>query len=227
MEAIASSFGLSTDQIRWSNGLKTTDLSAGTTLYLPSVPGIVYTLADGDSVDSLAEKYGSSAEAIERENNLISRGLSSGLKIVLPDGVLPETERPEYVAPTPVRTYYVPAATTLTYSSSNPMPWGWCTWFAWQWRYDNGNPLPRNLGNARYWDDKLYGAYAIDRTPSYGAVFVDESGYYGHVGIVLSVNANGSITITDMNGHAGWGRVDVREVAPAEYGRWSFIHNKL
>ena len=221
MESIATSFGLTTDQIRWSNGLKTTELSAGQTLYIPSTPGIVYTIKEGDSLDSIASKYGSVAAEIEEKNNLTARGVVAGIKIALPNGVVPETERPEYVPPTPVVTY------TPTYrlyaSSSNPMPYGWCTWFAWQWRSENGAPLPGGLGNARYWASQLAPYYPVSRTPSYGAVFVSQSGYYGHVGIVTAVNGDGSIEITDMNGVAGWGRIGSRTLSPSEWGSYQFV----
>ena len=223
MDSIASAYGLSTDQIRWSNGLKTTDVSAGQTLYLPSVSGIVYTVKEGDSSASIAEKYGSSAGEIEEKNNLAARGIVAGTRIVIPGGTLPETERPEYVAPAPVQitpVYY----RSLNYVNYNPMPWGWCTWWAWQWRYENFSPLPSGLGNARYWDNQLYGRYRIDRNPEWGAVFVAEGGYYGHVGIVEAVYDDGSIRISDMNGAAGWGRVGYRTVYPAEWGQWSFVH---
>ena len=224
MDAIASAFGLSTDQLRWSNGLKTTDISEGNTLYLPSVAGIVYTVKEGDSLDSISEKYGSTAEEIKEKNNLAVRSLSSGLKIVIPGGTLPEKERPEYVAPVVRPTYYRP----LSYSSANPMPWGWCTWYAWQRRYEMGRQLPSGLGNARYWDNQLYGRYNINRTPAPGAVFVSEAGYYGHVGIVESVDSTtNTIVISDMNGRAGWGREDTRTVQYSEWSAWSFIHDPL
>ena len=226
MEAIAEKFGLTTDQIRWSNNLKTTEISAGSVLYLPSVAGIIYTVKSGDSVDSVAEKYGSSSEQIIAYNDLETSGtLTDGARIILPSGSLPETERPEYVAPKPVTytpTYY---ATTLYSTSSNPMPWGWCTWYAWQWRYDNGKPLPGGLGNARYWASQLAArGFAVDKTPQYGDVFVSGAGYYGHVGIVTGVNGDGSIQITDMNGVAGWGRVGSKTVDQSEWAYWQFVH---
>lgn len=223
MEAIAASFGLTTDQIRWSNGLKNTDISAGQTLYLPSVAGIVYTIKEGDTADSIASKYGSSADEIADKNNLASRGVTAGTKIVIPGGVVPETERPEYVPPAPVQTY------TPTYNlyatSSNPMPYGWCTWYAWQWRYENGSPLPGGLGNARYWASQLGSkGFAVGREPAYGAVFVSQAGYYGHVGIVTGVNADGSIEITDMNGVAGWGRVGTKIVSAGEAASYQYVY---
>ncbi len=226
MEDIAEAFGLSTDQIRWSNGFKTTSLDEGETIYLPSVPGIVYTIKEGDSTSSIADKYGSSAEEIEEKNNLGARGVKAGTKIVIPGGELPETERPEYVAPAPTPTYTT-SYISLSYSGSNPMPYGWCTWYAWQRRYELGMPLPTGLGNARYWDDQLYGAYRIDRNPEPGAVFVAEGGYYGHVGIVESVNGDGTITISDMNGPQGWGRIATHTYSESEWGNYSFIHEAL
>lgn len=228
MDNIAASFGLSTDQIRWSNGMKNTDVSQDQTLFLPSVSGIVYTVKEGDTVQSIAEKYGSTVEEIEEKNNLTTRGLSSGVKIVVPNGVVPETERPEYVAPaqsTYVGTSVYAPQTTLYSTSSNPMPYGWCTWYAWQWRADNSRTLPGGLGNARYWAGQLASkGYSVDGNPSYGDVFVSQAGYYGHVGIVTGVNGDGTIEITDMNGISGWGRVGTKTVSQSEWGSWQFVH---
>lgn len=231
MDSIANKFNISTDQIRWSNGLKTAETSAGQVLYIPSVSGIVYTVKAGETIDGIAEKYGSNTELIVAYNDLESTGsVSEGQRLVLPDGSLPETERPEYVAPVVVR------PTTSSYSSTirwggggNPMPYGWCTWFAWQWRHDNlGDEytLPSGLGNARYWDSQLAGSFYIDKTPQYGDVFVSKGGYYGHVGIVTGVNGDGSITITDMNGPQGWGRVATRTIQASEWSYYSFVHQR-
>ena len=224
MDAIAAAFGLSTDQIRWSNGMKTTDLTAGQIIYLPSVSGIVYTIKDGDSLDSIASKYGSSAAEIEDKNNLSARGVIAGTKIAVPNGVVPETERPEYVAPKPVTYTYVPTY-NLYATNSNPMPYGWCTWYAWQWRYENGMALPGGLGNARYWASQLAArGYSVGREPAYGAVFVSQAGYYGHVGIVTAVYGDGNIQITDMNGIAGWGRVGSKTIGPGEWSSYQFVY---
>ena len=226
MESIAAAFGLTTDQIRWSNGLKTTDLSAGQTLYLPSVSGIVYTIKDGDTTASIAEKYGSSAAEIEDKNNLASRGVVSGTHIVIPGGIVPETERPEYVAPAPVTT-----TTTDTYygylynTGSHPMPWGWCTWWAWQRRNELGRTLPGGLGNARNWAWQPANAgYAVDKTPEPGAVFVSTGGYYGHVGVVEAVNDDGTLSVSDMNYAGNFGRVTYRTVQYSEWAYWQFVH---
>ena len=223
MDDIATRFGLTTDQIRWSNNLKTTDIDEGDVLYLPSTPGIIYTVKSDDEIDEIADKYDSDSEQIIAYNDLETSGLSSGARIILPGGTLPEKERPEYVAPKPATSSYTPS-TRLYSTSSNPMPYGWCTWFAWEWRNTHGDPLPGGLGNARYWAGQLASrGYKVDRTPEYGAVFVSQAGYYGHVGIVTGVNGD-TIEITDMNGRAGWGRIDTRDVEASEWGSWQFVH---
>ena len=102
MESIAAKYGLTTDQIRWSNGLKTTAVSLGNKLLLPSVPGIVYTVKSGDTVNSIVSRYGGSAAEIVALNDLEMKNISDGMKIVIRNGFLPVTERPEYVA----RYYY-------------------------------------------------------------------------------------------------------------------------
>ena len=57
LDSIAKAFGVSKDHIRWSNGMKKEDVEVGKELLIPSVDGIVYKAKDGDTVDSLAEKY--------------------------------------------------------------------------------------------------------------------------------------------------------------------------
>ena len=228
MEIISEKTGISTDEIRWSNGLKTTDVEPGQTLYIPSVSGIVYTVKNDDSIESIVEKYGSSVELIIAYNDLESTGtVTEGQRIVLPDGTLPETERPEYVPPKPAYSGY--SSTIHWGGGGNPMPYGWCTWFAWQWRHDNMGDdytLPSGLGNARYWDGQLAGSFYIDGNPQYGDVFVSKGGYYGHVGIVTGVNDDGSITITDMNGPQGWGRVATRDIEAGEWHSYNFVHGR-
>lgn len=235
LDSIAAKHGISADQIRWSNGLKTSDVSAGTLLYLPSTSGIVYTVKSGDTVDSIASKYGSSAEEIIALNDLEMSGLVEGAKIVVKDGSLPNTERPEYVAPAPV---YTPATVyTYTYLGSSserqdievmgyyyglggPYGAGQCTQWAWYKRQD----LPSMLGNANSWAYNAAAAgYLVNRTPSAGAVFQTNSGWYGHVGYVESVNGDGSIVVTEMNYGVPF-RVTRSTIPASAVGNFNYIH---
>ena len=89
------------DQIRWSNGMKNETLTVGKSIYVPLLNGIVYKAKSGDTPESLAKKYGSDAELIIAYNNLENKTISANMMVLLPNGTLPEKERPEYVAPTP------------------------------------------------------------------------------------------------------------------------------
>lgn len=233
MESIAAKYHITTDQIRWSNGKKTTAVSAGETLYLPSSAGIVYTVKSGDTLESISQKYGSSPNEIAILNDLEISGISDGMKIFIKNGNLPERERPEYVPPAP-RTNYtytylgntstrhnlrVTARGFFANSPGNPGVRGNCTWFAWYWRSTD----PRSLGtlgregrNARTWD-RDYAYRGVGSEPRVGAVFQTAAGGggYGHVGIVTGINADGSIEIVEMN-YAGWSNVSEATI-PAEH----------
>ncbi len=85
-----------------------------------------------------------------------------------------------------------------------------CTdWVAWRTGASGG------LGNAKLWDDRApsYG-YAVTNTPTKGAAAVSNSGYYGHVMYVESVNGDGTITISDYN-RAGTGKYSVATINPS------------
>lgn len=233
LDTIAAKYNVSTTQIRWSNGLKTDEVSVGQTLLVPTVPGIAYTVKDGDTVASLAEKYKSDAQLLIALNDLEKdQTLNPGAVLILPNGELPETERPEYVVATGSNGKYHSGASTSShysavYASGNKYAYGWCTWYAWQWRKDTlGDAMPSNMGNASSWARSAAAAgYTVSRTPVYGAVFQTTGGsYYGHVGVVTAVNGDGSITISDMNGIAGWGRVGSKTISAAEAAKYNYIY---
>lgn len=234
LASLATKYRLTETQIRWSNQLKNNNLSVGSNLYLPSTPGIIYKVKSGDTIESLATKYQSSIESITVVNDLeTTNGLTTGAIIILPNGQLPEAERPEYVPPAPRIVTPAPIQgyinSRIYWTSSNPMPWGWCTWYAWARRskMSDNYHLPGGLGNANTWDNSLYGRYRIDGQPQAGAIFQTDYGYYGHVGIVDSVNPDGTITISDMNGIAGWGRIGSRTIPQSEWRAYKYIHERL
>lgn len=247
MEWIAYYYGLTTDQIRWSNGLKTTDLTPGQILRLPATSGIVYTAKAGDTPESLASRYSSSAERIIAQNDLEGSQIVEGMQIVLPGGILPTTERPEYVAPVSTYTYTYSGFSSArqdmvvlsrgAYSdyfsnpvgiNGNPMTRGQCTWFAWYWRAVNGNPLPggATLGHARTWAVRAAAmGYRVDNIPEYGAVFQTTSGYYGHVGIVINVNSDGSLLVQEMNlDSRGAGTLTQGIIPASSVSSFNYIH---
>ena len=240
VDTIAAKYGVSADQIRWSNGLKTSDVAPGTVLYVPSMSGIVYVVKAGDTIESIVSKYGSTAEEIIALNDLEVSGVTEGARILIKDGSLPETERPEYVAPAIHRPTYA-ASTGNSYSYTylgssserqnievvgyfynlgGPYGSGQCTQWAWYKRQD----LPSTLGNANAWARSAAAdGYVVNRTPAAGAIFQTSSGWYGHVGYVEAVNPDGSIVVSEMNYGVNY-RV-IRSTIPASYvGNFNYIH---
>lgn len=250
MESIAAKYGVTTDQIRWSNGLKTTSVSEGTILYVPKEPGIIYTVKADDTIDSIASTYGSNVEEITIFNDLDVADLTEGSKIFIKNGSLPEKERPEYVAPviTTVRRTYTYTYTYLgdssmrenvrvvdshlydpSYGYPNPNPGvpGWCTWYAWYWRATS----PLSLGtlghegrNANTWTSN-YAYRGVGRTPAVGAVFQSPygGGGYGHVGVVVGMNDDGSIVVREMN-YAGRYVVTEATIPAAYVNNFNYIY---
>lgn len=225
MESIAAAHGLTTDQIRWSNGLKTTDVAPDTVLYLPSTAGIVYTVKSDETAESIAGKYGSTAEEIIALNDLEVTGLTEGARIVIKGGELPETERPEYVAPVVVRPVYTYTYLGDTSARTNlvcrgDLGAGQCTTWGWLKRPD----LSFIQANASGWDDVARAAgLLVDRNPAAGAIFQTDSGWYGHVGYVESVNGDGSVNISERN-YSGCYGVLFSTIPASEVGKFNYIH---
>ena len=228
MESIAAKYGISTDQIRWSNGLKGTGVTVGDTLYVPSSSGIVYTVKSADTLESIAEKYGSNVAEIVAANDLEVSGISEGMRILIKGGSLPETERPEYVAPVvqTTQTYYYTYLGNSAerqnievigwfYGLGGPYAGGQCTQWAWYMWQQNGREVPSNWGNASSWGRNAAAAgYQVDHIPAAGAIFQSSSGWYGHVGYVEAVNPDGSIVASEMNyGYTPWRAI--RSTIPA------------
>ena len=225
-----TSTGVTETMIRWSNNFKASyEPNAGDKIFVPSRAGFVHVVKNGETLHSIASTYHSSVEELIAANSLeLSETVEVGARILIPNGELPETERPDYVAPVVKRTYNTPASSVYAfgyaaqYAKGNKYAYGWCTWYAWNQRPD----LPSNMGNARNWGSAARSAgFPVDGSPRAGDVFSSTAGYYGHVGYVTGVSGD-TVSICDMNGTAGWGRVGCRSVSRSEWGGWSFIHRR-
>lgn len=207
--SVAQKFGVTSESVRWSNGLSRDALSVGTKLVIPPVSGIVYTVKSGDTPQSIASAYRSTADKIIQDNDA-ENGLTVGRRILVRDGqIIP-------VATTTTRstsTYSVVGGSFTPQYSANGYPWGWCTWYA-----ASRGGAPSNWGNANTWAyyARLSG-WNVSSSPSAGAIFQTPAGWAGHVGIVEEVYDNGTMKISDMNGIAGWGRVGYAVVPVGTY----------
>lgn len=99
------------------------------------------------------------------------------------------------------------ASVKLDTSGINHFAYGWCTYYV---------ASRRNVpwfGNAGTWLSGARGAgFATGSTPKVGAIIVTAESAYGHVGLVDAVNADGTITISEMN-YSGWNRVSSRTIS--------------
>src|SRR4029079_4055940 len=101
----------------------------------------------------------------------------------------------------------------------------YCTWWAATRRAQAGRPIPSNLGNASTW--KILAQRAgrgVGNAPQAGAViWTPPRDYYGHVGYVESVDADGTVHVSEMN-VMGWGRVSSKTLSAAEAARYGYIY---
>lgn len=239
VNAIAKQYGVSAQTIKWANNLVKDTLTVGSVIKVLPIDGVLYDVKSSDTISSIAKKYKVDQTRLIGYNDLEVSGLKSGKSIILPDGVLPENERPGYVAPVVVNYY-----TTVTYTSGSKVwvisygtgacpsyAFGNCTCYAYARRAQLGRPVGQGWGNAASWAYKASQAgYVVNHTPTVGAVMQNGGGYnnYGHVAIVEELLPNGDISISEMNAHfsaaTGWNIVSGRIVPASSVGQYNYIH---
>ncbi|QDX00220.1 CHAP domain-containing protein [Staphylococcus chromogenes] len=99
---------------------------------------------------------------------------------------------------------------------------GQCTYYV----FDRvGGTIGSTWGNANNWASAAAAAgYSVNHTPKAGAIMQTTAGPFGHVAYVESVNANGSITVSEMNYGQGPGVVTSRTISASQAASYNFIH---
>ena len=232
---LATKLNISEDTIKWANNLTSHALTEGETLQILPVNGVLYTVKAGDTVDSIATKYKVDKTRLVLQNDLEVSGISEGLKIILPEGILPIEERPGYIAPVTYVYQYAGLGTGFGgdtwYISSGtpdgPYAHGNCTLYSYNRRIQLGLPIGTNWGNAVSWAaNARQNGLVVDNTPSVGAI-MQNGGYLGHVAIVESFEENGDIKISEMNAYVsggGYNIVSGRVVRAGNVSQYLFIH---
>lgn len=229
VQAVAARFGVSEDTIRWANSLTSDALPAGKVLSVLGTTGVLYIVKAGDTPASLGDKYKADKDRIVTFNNAELTGLVPGQQIVIPDGILPENERPGYVAPRSLRNTGSTSTIIggrLPISGGNGYAFGYCTFYAYERRAQLGRPIGGLWGNAVTWASYARSAgFTVNRTPAPGAVLQNGGGWggYGHVAVVETVGEDGSVTVSEMN-YAGWNVISRRTIPASQAGSYNYIH---
>lgn len=241
-QSVAAKYGLTPETIKWANDLRGDAIAAGSTLQILPRDGIAYTVREGDTIEKLAEKYKSDASSITTYNDLELNGLTAGLKIIIPNGVLPNEERPGFVAPRRAVSNFGSSYVT-GYSSgfsggntwnigrgigaSGGYAYGNCTAYAHWRRAQMGKPVQSQWGNASSWAiNATRAGYTVNRTPSVGAV-IQNGGGYGHVAIVERILPNGDLELSEMNASVAGGGYNVisgRILPASSIHQYAYIH---
>jgi len=212
---VASKYHVTVSQIRWSNPdilTNADNVVAGAQLVIPPVPGVVYKVKAGDTLDAISATYHVDAATVMDYNRLRDSLLAVGSVLVLPDAVGPDFP----VIPPPLTHVERVASgswldvTLMPYvlGPFNPggFPVGWCTYYVATMRHVTWN------GNAGYWYDNARAqGVPVGATPQKGSIMVTWESWMGHVAYVNSVNADGSFTVLEMNA-LGFNEIDQRTI---------------
>lgn len=94
LQSISTKFEISEKTILWANGLKSNKLKSGTKLKIPPITGIVHQVEPGDTIYTVAKKYGVKAQNIVNfpfnEFKDESFNLIANSTLIIPDGILYE-----------------------------------------------------------------------------------------------------------------------------------------
>jgi surface antigen len=224
---IADKFGIDAATILQENNLYADDIiKPGMELSILPVSGTTERVDAGETLEGIASKHEADIEEIKKFNKLVlGSDIEEGQILIIPQGKREIKERPEepqdtLIASGTTRANYAAASsrsarrstsTATTYArrggAVNGFPWGYCTWYAASKR---GDVTWR--GNAGTW---LRNAQAqgrpTGRVPAKGAIIVTNESWWGHVGVVESVQGD-KVTISEMN-YAGYGKVSTRTIS--------------
>jgi N-acetylmuramoyl-L-alanine amidase len=229
-QSVSARFGVSPDTVKWANGLVGDAITVGQVLAIPNVDGVLYTVKAGDTVDSIAQHFSANRDRLVSYNDLEVNGVTPGQQVIVPGGIMPANERPGAQTASGSRGGRTTSVASSFYSNAasvgNRYDYGYCTWYVYNRRAELGRPVGSFWGNASTWASYARGSgYLVNTSPSVGAVLQNsyQAGGYGHVAVVESVNADGSIFVSEMN-YAGWNVKSTRTISAGEASQYNYIH---
>ncbi len=160
LTGIANHYGVSMMTIWWANKLTAKDqLHVGQHLVIPPVTGLVITVKDGDTLDSLAAKYNLDGADILAVNQIEDPNLIIGQMLILPDAA-----GAPIATPTPIKRPV--SGSTSGHKATSCTSCG-------PSRYTGGAFAWPVIGGGNYISQSFhYGHYAIDIAADYGSKVV-------------------------------------------------------
>lgn len=175
---------------------------------------VIYIVVDGDNLSKIGTAYNVEWQRLWAKNTQLTNPdlIHVGDNITIPEpSEQLEREIPAQVQLAPTTPGVAPR---LSYDGGNSYDYGYCTWYV---KNRRGASLPNGLGNANTWYGRAAGmGMAVGSVPKPGAVGTTTRGSLGHVVYVESVNADGSINISEMNAPT-WGAVTYRTAGAGEF----------
>lgn len=185
----------------------------------PKPVPVVYTVVDGDNLTKIGTAHNVEWQRLWAKNTQLTNpdliNIGEQITVPLPDEVL-DRALPAVVSLPAVTPGVAPRANpqAASYDGSNSYDYGYCTWYV---KNRRGSSLPNGLGNANTWYGRAQGmGMAVGSTPRAGAVGTTTRGSLGHVVYVESVNADGTINISEMN-YKGFGIQSSRTTSANEF----------
>lgn len=175
---------------------------------------VVYLVVAGDNLTKIGTAYNVEWQRLWAKNTQLTHPdlIHVGDKITIPEPS--EQLSREIPAQVSLPAETPNAAPVRDYGGGNTYDYGYCTWYV---KNRRGASIPNGLGNANTWYSRAAGmGMAVGSAPRAGAVGTTTRGGLGHVVYVESVNADGSINISEMNAPT-WGKVTYRTAGAGEF----------
>jgi surface antigen/transposase-like protein len=221
VSSIAKKFGIDAATILTESKKYADDIiKPGEELTILPVSGTTERVDEGETLEGIARKHEANVKKIMAFNKLLNPSdVEVGQILIIPDGnrEVKMRPRPEVQPSRRTQLAYNSYRSPRSYSSTptvqpgprvgNKFPWGYCTWYAAQRR---GDVTWR--GSAGQWLNNAQAqGKATGRIPAKGAIIVTSESWWGHVGVVESVQGD-KVTISEMN-YNGYGVVSKRTIS--------------
>lgn len=180
----------------------------------PKPVPVIYSVVSGDNLTKIGTAHNVEWQRLWAKNTQLTHPdlihVGDQITVPFPDEVL-DRALPAIVSLPEATPGVAPLA---NYDAGNTYDYGYCTWYV---KNRRGASLPNGLGNANTWYSRASGfGMAVGSTPRAGAVGATTRGSLGHVVYVESVNADGTVNISEMN-YKGWGIQSSRTTSAGEF----------